>query len=98
MCNSVELPGIHGAMAEFETPEDLIAAAERAYADRVPADGCLCAHAGGRSWRKRLGSEGTRSRSRVLIGGICGAIGGFGTALLDYRHRLSAQCGRTPAE
>jgi len=26
-------PGIYGAMAEFETPEDLIDAAERAYAD-----------------------------------------------------------------
>jgi hypothetical protein len=28
-----ELPDIHGAMAEFETPEDLVEAAERAYAE-----------------------------------------------------------------
>ena len=27
-----ELPTIHGAMAEFDTPEELLAAGERAYA------------------------------------------------------------------
>jgi hypothetical protein len=71
-----ELPAIHGAMAEFETPEELIAAAEKAYADGyrrmdayapMPVEGLA----------EAVGYKKNKVALAVLIGGSCGAIGGF---------------------
>jgi hypothetical protein len=69
--------GLYGLMAEFATPEDLIAATRRAYADGyrkmdaytpMPVDGLP----------EALGSERTWVSTLVLLGGIAGCVGGFG--------------------
>jgi hypothetical protein len=71
-----ELPAVHGAMAEFETPEELIAACERAYANGyrkmdaytpMPVEGLA----------EAIGYKRNKVALAVLIGGSCGAIGGF---------------------
>lgn len=71
-----ELPAIHGAMAEFENPEDLIAACERAYANGyrrmdayapMPVEGLA----------EAIGYKKNKVALAVLIAGSCGAIGGF---------------------
>ena len=76
-----ELPGIHGAMAEFQTPEDLIAACERAYASGyrrmdayapMPIEGLA----------EAIGYRKNNVALCVLIGGLCGVTGGFG--LLEW--------------
>jgi hypothetical protein len=76
-----ELPAIHGAMAEFDNPEDLIAACERAYASGyrrmdayapMPVEGLA----------EAIGYKKNKVALAVLIGGSCGAIGGF--ALLEW--------------
>lgn len=76
-----ELAGIYGAMAEFDTPEDLIAACEKAYASGyrkmdayapMPVNGLAEAIGYKRNWVATC----------VLIGGICGAVGGF--SLLEW--------------
>ena len=76
-----ELPAIHGAMAEFETPEELIAAAEKAYASGyrkmdayapMPVEGLA----------EAIGYKKNKVALAVLIGGSCGAIGGF--TLLEW--------------
>ena len=38
---------LYGLMAQFSQPEPLVRAARLAYAARLPAHGCLFAHAGG---------------------------------------------------
>lgn len=76
-----ELSGIHGAMGEFDTPEDLIAACEKAYASGyrkmdayapMPVNGLA----------EAIGYKHNWVAFCVLIGGICGATGGF--ALLEW--------------
>ncbi len=68
--------GIYGAMAEFETPEDLIEACERAYAQGyrrmdafapMPVEGLA----------EAVGFKRNNVAKAVLIGGICGCSGGF---------------------
>ncbi len=75
------LPSIHGAMAEFTTPEDLIAACKRAYARGyrkmdayapMPVDGLA----------EAIGYRRNNVALCVLIGGLCGVTGGF--ALLEW--------------
>ncbi len=69
--------GLYGLMAEFATPEDLISATRRAYADGyrnmdaytpMPLEGLPDA----------LGSRRTYVSTLVLLGGIIGCVGGFG--------------------
>lgn len=76
-----ELPSIHGAMAEFPTPEDLIAACERAYANGyrrmdayapMPVEGLA----------EAIGYKRNKVALCVLIGGLCGVTGGF--SLLEW--------------
>ncbi|MFL6452341.1 MAG: DUF3341 domain-containing protein [Bryobacteraceae bacterium] len=76
-----ELPAIHGAMAEFESPEELIAACEEAYAHGyrrmdayapMPVEGLA----------EAIGYKKNKVSLAVLIGGSCGAIGGF--TLLEW--------------
>jgi hypothetical protein len=68
--------GIYGAMAEFETPEDLIEACEHAYAQGyrrmdafapMPVEGLA----------EAVGFRRNNVAKAVLIGGICGCSGGF---------------------
>ena len=68
-------PPLYGLMAEFDTPEDLLAAARCAYADGYrrmdayspfPVEGLA----------EAIGVRGTHIPLLVLIGGIIGAIGG----------------------
>jgi hypothetical protein len=69
-------PEVHGALVEFDTPEDLIAACERAYAAGfrkmdayapMPVDGLA----------EAIGFKKSKVAITALIGGVCGAIGGF---------------------
>lgn len=89
-----ELPGIHGVMAEFETPEDLLEAAERAYAHGyrrmdaftpIPFDGLA----------EAIGFKTNRVAPCVLIGGICGAIGGYSLlywiTVIAYPHNVGGR-------
>ena len=68
--------GVHGVIAEFEGPEQLVEAAQRAYAEgyRVmdaytpfPVHGLADA----------IGHRGVRLPRYVLLGGIAGGLGGF---------------------
>jgi hypothetical protein len=69
-------PEIHGALVEFDTPEDLIAACERAYSAGfrkmdayapMPVDGLA----------EAIGFKKNKVALVALCGGIFGAIGGF---------------------
>ncbi len=71
-----EHPEIHGALVEFDTPEDLIEACTRAYSAGfrkmdayapMPVDGLA----------EAIGYKKNKVALCALIGGICGAIGGF---------------------
>jgi hypothetical protein len=76
-----ELPGIHGAMAEFPTPEDLLRACKRAYARGyrnmdayapMPVEGLA----------EAVGFRKNKVALVVLIGGLSGAVGGL--TLLEW--------------
>jgi hypothetical protein len=71
-----ETPGIHGAMVEFDDPESLIAACERAYDEGyrkmdayapMPVEGLA----------EAIGFKKNKVALAVLIAGICGATFGF---------------------
>lgn len=71
---------VYGLIAEFDNPEDLLAAAHRAHAEGycrmdaftpLPIEGLA----------EAVGFESTRLPLVVFIGGLCGCIGGF---LLQY--------------
>ena len=73
-------PPVYGLMAEFDTPEALLEAAQRTYNDGYrrmdayspfPVDGLA----------EAVGFHHTRLPLIVLIGGVLGAVGGF---LLQY--------------
>lgn len=76
-----ELPAIHGAMGEYDTPEELIDACERAYAAGyrsmdayapMPVTGLA----------EAIGFKKNKVSFCVLLAGIAGACGGFG--LLEW--------------
>jgi hypothetical protein len=89
-----EIPGIHGAMAEFATPEDLIRAAEYAYSSGyrrmdayapMPVEGLA----------EAVGFKRNKVAFAVLIGGICGVIGGYGLlywiTVIAYPHNVGGR-------
>ena len=70
------LPLIHGLMAEFDDPTSLVAAAERAHREgyrRMDAYSPFPIE----ELHEALGSHHTRLPLIVLIGGLCGCIGGY---------------------
>lgn len=88
------LPGIHGAMAEFNTPEELLEAAERAYAEGyrqmdaytpMPIEGLA----------EAIGFKKNYVALAVLIGGITGVCGGFGLlywiTVIAYPHNVGGR-------
>ncbi len=89
-----ELPTIHGAMAEFDTPEELITAGERAFAAGyrrmdayapMPVSGLA----------EAIGYKRNKVAFCVLIGGICGAMFGFGLlewmTVVAYPHNVGGR-------
>jgi len=89
-----ELPSIYGAMAEFDTPEELIRAAERAYAEGyrkmdayapMPVEGLA----------EAIGYKKNWVAFWVLIGGICGVVGGYGLlywiTVIAYPHNVGGR-------
>ncbi|MBV9612179.1 MAG: DUF3341 domain-containing protein [Acidobacteriaceae bacterium] len=95
--NDLELsrfPGIHGAMAEFDTPEELLEACERArsagfrrmdaYAP-MPVAGLA----------EAIGYKKNYVALCVLLGGIAGVAGGFGLlewiTVIAYPHNVGGR-------
>lgn len=89
-----ELPAIHGVMAEFDTPEELVDACERAYAAGyrrmdayapMPVTGLA----------EAIGFKKNKVALAVLIAGICGACGGFGLlewiTVIAYPHNVGGR-------
>lgn len=89
-----ELPAIYGAMAEFDTPEELIDACERAYAAGfrrmdayapMPVTGLA----------EAIGYKRNKVAFWVLVGGICGVVGGFGLlewiTVIAYPHNVGGR-------
>jgi hypothetical protein len=89
-----ELPAIHGAMAEFDTPEELVEACERAYSAGfrrmdayapMPVTGLA----------EAIGYKKNKVALCVLIGGIFGACGGFGLlewiTVVAYPHNVGGR-------
>ncbi|MGI8962682.1 MAG: DUF3341 domain-containing protein [Bryobacteraceae bacterium] len=89
-----ELPTIHGVMAEFDTPEELIGAAKRAYAEGyrkmdayapMPVEGLAEAIGYKKNWVAFC----------VLIGGIGGVVGGYGLlywiTVIAYPHNVGGR-------
>jgi Protein of unknown function (DUF3341) len=73
-------PLVYGLMAEFEDPQSLVTATERAHAEgyrRMDAYSPFPIE----ELHQALGSHHTRLPLIVLIGGLCGCIGGY---LLQY--------------
>ena len=68
---------IHGVMAEFDDPSSLLAATERAHREGYR---CMDAYSPFpiEELHEALGARHTRLPLIVLIGGLCGCIGGYG--------------------
>ncbi|MBV8864333.1 MAG: DUF3341 domain-containing protein [Acidobacteriaceae bacterium] len=88
------LPDVHGAMVEFDTPEELITACERAYAAGfrrmdayapLPVEGLA----------EAIGFKRNKVAFCVLIAGICGVLGGFGLlewiTMVAYPHNVGGR-------
>ena len=86
--------GLYGLMAEFETPEQLLSAAQRTYDagyrkmdaySPMPVEGLAEAIGFKKNWVSTV----------VLIGGLCGCIGGFGLlwwiAVIAYPHNVAGR-------
>jgi hypothetical protein len=73
-------PGIYGLLAEFEEPTLLVAATHRAYQEGYR---CMDAYSPYpiEELHEALGAHHTRLPLIVLIGGLCGCLGGY---LLQY--------------
>lgn len=88
------LPDVHGAMVEFDTPEELITACERAYAAGFR---CMDAYAPlpVEGLAEAIGFKRNKVAFFVLIGGICGVIGGFGLlewiTMVAYPHNVGGR-------
>ncbi|HEX4164472.1 MAG TPA: DUF3341 domain-containing protein, partial [Bryobacteraceae bacterium] len=88
------LPDIYGAMVEFDSPEELVAACERAYAEGfrqmdayapLPVEGLA----------EAVGYKRNKVAFCVLIAGICGVIFGFGLlewiTVVAYPHNVGGR-------
>jgi hypothetical protein len=88
------LPEIHGAMAEFDTPEELLEACHQAYSAGyrkmdayapLPVEGLA----------EAIGFKRNKVAFCVLIAGICGVIGGFGLlewiTVIAYPHNVGGR-------
>jgi hypothetical protein len=86
--------GLHGLMAQFQEPEEVVQAAQRAYAagyrnmdaySPMPIDGLAEAVGFKRNWVSLI----------VLIGGLCGCIGGFSLlwwiTVVAYAHNTGGR-------
>ncbi len=86
--------GLHGIMAEFEQPEQLLEAARRTYAagyrkmdaySPMPIEGLADAIGFTRNWVSVV----------VLVGGLAGCVGGFGLlwwiAMIAYPHNVGGR-------
>src|ERR1035438_7098845 len=86
--------GLYGLMAQFETPEQILAAAQRAHDagyrkmeaySPMPIEGLAEAVGFERNWVSLV----------VLIGGLCGCVGGFGLlwwiAVIAYPHNVGGR-------
>jgi hypothetical protein len=86
--------GLHGLMAQFETPEQVVTAAQRAYDagyrkmdaySPMPVDGLA----------EAIGFKRNYVSLVVLIGGLCGCVGGFGLlwwiAVIAYPHNVGGR-------
>jgi len=89
-----DMRGLYGLMAEFEEPEELLAAAERAYRagyrkmdayTPLPIEGLAEAIGFHRTWVSPL----------VLLGGLTGCMGGFGLlywiTTIAYAHNVGGR-------
>ena len=88
------LPDVHGALVEFNTPEDLIVACKRAHAEGyrkmdayapLPVDGLA----------EAIGYRYNKVSFCVLLGGIAGACFGFGLlewiTVVAYAHNVGGR-------
>ncbi|MGD0303100.1 MAG: DUF3341 domain-containing protein [Bryobacteraceae bacterium] len=86
--------GLHGLMAQFETPEQVVSAAQRAYDagyrkmdaySPMPVEGLA----------EAIGFKRNYVSLVVLIGGLCGCVGGFGLlwwiAVIAYPHNVGGR-------
>ena len=86
--------GLHGLMAQFETPEQVVTAAQRAYDagyrkmdaySPMPVEGLA----------EAIGFKRNYVSLVVLIGGLCGCVGGFGLlwwiAVIAYPHNVGGR-------
>jgi len=80
-------PNLHGMIAEFDNPDDLLAAARKAYAEgyrKMDAYSPMPVH----GLAEAIGFKRRELPLLVLLGGIAGAIGGFGLmcwiTVIDY--------------
>src|SRR5215212_11861187 len=85
---------LYGIMAEFEDPEQLLAATSRAYDEgyrKMDAYTPYPVH----GLPEALGHRGVRLPWIVLGGGIIGALTGFGlqwyTAVISYPHNIGGR-------
>jgi hypothetical protein len=85
---------LYGVTAEFDNPDDLLAATERAYAEgyrKMEAYTPYPVH----GLAEALGHRGIRLPWIVLGGGIVGAMSGFGlqfyTAVFSYPHNIGGR-------
>lgn len=89
-----ELPAVHGAMGEFDTPEELVEACERAYAAGyrkmdayapMPVTGLA----------EAIGFKKNYVALAVLLGGIAGCTGGYGLlywiTVIAYPHNVGGR-------
>ena len=89
-----ELPAIHGAMAEFDTPEDLLEACERAYAAGYrKMDAYAPMPVAGLA--EAIGYRKNYVALAVLIAGICGVTGGYfllwWITVIAYPHNVGGR-------
>jgi hypothetical protein len=89
-----ELPAIHGAMGEFDTPEELLEACERAYAEGYrKMDAYAPMPVAGLA--EAIGYRKNYVALAVLIGGICGVTGGYGLlwwiTVIAYPHNVGGR-------
>ena len=89
-----ELPAIHGAMAEFDTPEDLLEACERAYAEGYrKMDAYAPMPVAGLA--EAIGYKKNYVALAVLLGGIFGCTGGYfllwWITVIAYPHNVGGR-------